>query len=241
MNSVTGKEWHAMESSDAIDHLESHEKSGLSEQEAVRRLDLYGTNELTRKQGQGVLVRFLLQFKQPLVIILLVATLITFLLKEYVDSAVILAVVLVNAIIGFMQESKAIRAIEALAKAMTSETTVLREGKKRRINSYDLVPGDMVLLQSGDKVPADMRLIHTKELQIDESALTGESIPVSKQNVVLESGMVIGDRRNMAYSSSLITYGTGQGGCYGHRRSNGNRPHQRPHLVRRCSGNPSHT
>ena len=211
MNSVTGKEWHAMESSDAIDHLESHEKSGLSEREATRRLDRYGTNELTRKKGQGVLVRFLLQFKQPLVIILLVATLITFLLKEYVDSAVILAVVLVNAIIGFMQESKAIKAIEALANAMTSETTVLREGKKRRINSYDLVPGDMVILQSGDKVPADMRLIHTKELQIDESALTGESIPVSKENVVLESSMVIGDRRNMAYSSSLVTYGTGQG------------------------------
>ena len=174
-------------------------------------------------------------------IILLVATLITFLLKEYVDSAVILAVVLVNAIIGFMQESKAIKAIEALANAMTSETTVLREGKKRRINSHDLVPGDMVLLQSGDKVPADMRLIHTKELQIDESALTGESIPVSKQNVVLESSMVIGGppQHGLFLHSGHLRHRPG--GCYGHWRSNGNRAHQRPHLVCRCSGNPSHT
>ncbi|WP_028314716.1 cation-transporting P-type ATPase [Desulfatibacillum aliphaticivorans] len=211
MDSLPEKVWHSLKSEEVLNVLESDPAKGLSNQEAARRLEAFGPNELTQKKGQGPLIRFLLQFKQPLVIILLAATAITLLLQEYVDSIVIFGVVLVNAIIGFVQESKALKAIEALAKAMVSEATVLRDGERQRVNSSKLVPGDIVLLQSGDKAPADMRLIKSRELQVDESALTGESVPVQKAETVLDEDMVIGDRYNMAFSSTLVTYGAGQG------------------------------
>ncbi|ACL04615.1 ATPase, P-type (transporting), HAD superfamily, subfamily IC [Desulfatibacillum aliphaticivorans] len=211
MDSLPEKVWHSLKSEEVLNVLESDPAKGLSNQEAARRLEAFGPNELTPKKGQGPLIRFLLQFKQPLVIILLAATAITLLLQEYVDSIVIFGVVLVNAIIGFVQESKALKAIEALAKAMVSEATVLRDGERQRVNSSKLVPGDIVLLQSGDKAPADMRLIKSRELQVDESALTGESVPVQKAETVLDEDMVIGDRYNMAFSSTLVTYGAGQG------------------------------
>jgi len=122
---------------------------------------------------------------------------------------VIFGVVLVNASIGFIQEAKAVKAIEALARTMTTEATVLRAGEKRRISSAEVVPGDIVFLQSGDKVPADMRLFQTRDLQVDESALTGESVPVDKKPEVLDHDTGLADRRNMAYASSLVTYGQG--------------------------------
>ena len=205
------KIWHSLSSEEIISTFESHESNGLTGQAATERLERSGPNELTTAQGQGPVIRFLLQFKQPLVIILLAAALITLILAEYVDAGVIFAVVLVNAVIGFVQESRAMKAIEALARAMTSEATVMRDGEKKRIPAVQLVPGDLVLLQSGDKVPADMRLIGTRELQIDESALTGESVPVQKDEATLEEDLVIGDRRNMVYSSTLVTYGGGRG------------------------------
>ncbi|MGD9038746.1 MAG: cation-transporting P-type ATPase [Desulfobacteraceae bacterium] len=211
METIQGKDWHGLEVEEVAAALKTDPAKGLTEEEALRRMEQFGPNELTRKKGQGPIVRFLLQFNQPLVIILLVATMVTLFLREYVDAAVIFGVVLVNALIGFVQESKALKAIEALAKAMTSEAVVLRGGERHRLQSSRLVPGDIVILQSGDKVPADMRLFKTRELQIDESALTGESVPVQKQNTVLSADMVVGDRRNMAYSSTLVTYGGGQG------------------------------
>ncbi|MBN1831789.1 MAG: cation-transporting P-type ATPase [Deltaproteobacteria bacterium] len=211
MFSLPEKTWHTLDVRETISSLESHETSGLSHAVAEERSARLGANELTRAKGQGPLIRFLSQFKQPLVIILLAAALITLLLAEYVDAGVIFAVVLVNAVIGFVQEARAMKAIEALANAMVSEATVVRDGEKQRIPSQLLVPGDLVLLQSGDKVPADMRLIKTRELQVDESALTGESVPVQKAEEKLDPDMVIGDRRNMAYSSTLVTYGSGQG------------------------------
>ncbi|MFZ5564807.1 MAG: cation-transporting P-type ATPase [Thermodesulfobacteriota bacterium] len=211
MRTLPEKAWHGLTARDAIAALETHATKGLSEKEAADRMAAFGANELTRKKGLSPLTRFLLQFKQPLVIILLAAALITFFLAEYVDAAVILAVVLVNAVIGFMQEAKALKAIESLARAMTSEATVVRDGEKQRLPSRLLVPGDLVLLQSGDKVPADMRLTSVRELQIDESALTGESVPVQKEDTPLETDSVVGDRRNMVYSSTLVTYGSGRG------------------------------
>jgi Ca2+-transporting ATPase len=211
MQKIHEKPWHSLTSTDVVSVFESHESKGLSEQVATDRAAQFGLNELTRSKGQGPVIRFLLQFKQPLVIILLVATFITLFLAEYVDAGVIFAVVMVNAIIGFVQEAKAMKAIEALSRAMTSEATIIRNGEKKRIAAVQLVPGDIVLLQSGDKVPADLRLIHTRELQIDESALTGESVPVQKEESILKADMVIGDRRNMAYSSTMITYGSGRG------------------------------
>lgn len=154
---------------------------------------------------------FLQQCHQPLVYILLVAALVTFLLKEWVDSGVIFGVVLVNAVVGFIQESKALKAIEALARSMEGSATVVRAGKKIKIPSTEVVPGDLVLLQSGDKVPANLRFLRTRELQIDESALTGESVPVQKQPERLAQKTVLADHTNMAYSSTLVTYGTGAG------------------------------
>ncbi|HAR34173.1 MAG TPA: carbonate dehydratase, partial [Desulfobacter sp.] len=211
MQKIHEKLWHSLSLTDVVSELESHESKGLSDQLAKDRAAQFGLNELTRAKGQGVVIRFLLQLKQPLVIILLAASLITLFLAEYVDAGVIFAVVIVNAIIGFIQEDKAMKAIEALSRAMTSEATIIRNGEKKRIQAVQIVPGDLVLLQSGDKVPADLRLIQTRELQIDESALTGESVPVQKEKAVLNSDMAIGDRRNMAYSSTLVTFGTGRG------------------------------
>ncbi len=211
MDTLPKGEWHNLSVEDIEGLLETDLEAGLSSRNALDRERAFGANRLTKKKGQGPLVRFFLQFNQPLVIILLAATGVTLFLREWVDAGVIFGVVLVNSIIGFIQEAKALRAIDALARAMVSEATVLRNGEKRKVQSSSLVPGDIVLLQSGDKVPADLRLFKTRELQIDESALTGESIPVQKDERIIEGDTVIADRRNMAYSSTLVTYGSGSG------------------------------
>ena len=203
--------WHGQSTTDALTEFSVHADTGLDADEMQRRLTRYGPNVLTVRQGKGPVVRFLLQFHQPLVYILIVAGLITSGLQEWVDSAVIFGVVLLNAITGFIQESRALRALDALARTMTAECTVLRNGESTRVSSQDIVPGDIVLLHSGDKVPADLRLIHHRDLQIDESALTGESVPVQKLVDTLDPGTGLADRRNMAYATSLVTYGYGKG------------------------------
>jgi cation-transporting ATPase F len=203
--------WHTLSETDAINTSGVSIETGLNSDEAGRRRTQYGPNALTQKKGKSALVMFLLQFHQPLIYILIIAGAITAFLGEWVDSSVIFGVVLVNAIIGYLQESKARRAIESLSRSMTSEATVIRDGKKQRIQAMVLTLGDIVLLQSGDKLPADLRLIRVRELQIDESALTGESVPVSKQTAALPGETLLADRSNMAYSSTLVTYGTGTG------------------------------
>jgi Ca2+-transporting ATPase len=180
---------------------------GLSPEEVRERLARFGRNELTPPKTRGPLLRFLAQFHQPLIYILLAAAAVTLLLEEYVDSAVIAGVVLVNAFIGFLQESKALRAIEALARTMTAEANVIRNGQKLRLPAAELVPGDILLLQAGDKVPADARLIRSRELQVDESALTGESVPVQKNPEPVGEDTPLADRLNMVYSSTLVTHG----------------------------------
>ena len=144
--------------------LETEASRGLTQDEASRRLQRYGPNLLPLIRQHGPLIQFLLQFHHPLIYILLAATIITALLGEWVDSSVIFGVVLVNAIVGFMQEARAERALEALMSMVKTEATVLREGEKHRLSSSDVVPGDVVLIQSGDKVPADLRLISVREL-----------------------------------------------------------------------------
>ena len=135
----------------------------------------------------------------------------TLVLGEVVESGVIFGVVLVNALVGFVQESKAEAALDALRSMVQTDARVRRDGSQRAIPSVDLVPGDVVLIEAGDKVPADLRLLEVTELQVDESALTGESIPVVKDEVVLPDATVVADRRNMVYSGALITSGTGVG------------------------------
>jgi len=211
METLLGRHWHHLPADEVIDLLESDQEKGLDQFEVDNRRKHFGLNALTGKKGKGPLLRFLLQFHQPLIYILLAAGMVTGLLQEWVDAGVIFGVVLVNAFIGFIQEAKAVKAIEALARTMRTEATVLRGGEKRRISSAEVVPGDIVLLQSGDKVPADMRLFQTRDIQVDESALTGESVPVNKKPDVLDHDTGLADRQNMAYASSLVTYGQGIG------------------------------
>lgn len=203
--------WHHLPGKEVLDHFETSLDRGLEPATVAERKERFGPNALTVQKGKGPLALFAQQFHQPLVYILLIAALVTLLLEEWVDAGVIFGVVMVNAIIGFMQESKAIKAIESLSRSMTSSATVLRGGERRRVAAAELVPGDIVFLQSGDKVPADVRLLTVKELQVDESALTGESVPVQKAKDALPEPTVLADRQNMAYSSTLVTYGIGTG------------------------------
>jgi magnesium-transporting ATPase (P-type) len=210
MESVICKHWHHCPAEEVTTLLTTDPSRGLSQFEARHRLDQFGPNTVTAKKQKGPLVRFLLQFHQPLVYILLAAAIVTLLLQEWVDSSVIFGVVIVNAIIGFVQEAKAERAIESLKQMLTTKATVLRDGKWLSIDSIHLVIGDIVKLQSGDKVPADVRLLECRDLQVDESALTGESVPVLKKEKVLDPETILADRRNMAYAGTLVTYGQAQ-------------------------------
>ncbi|MGZ8404304.1 MAG: HAD-IC family P-type ATPase, partial [Nitrospira sp.] len=191
--------------------LETDLAKGLSSEEAGRRLERFGQNVLPKLRRRGPLIRFLLQFHHPLIYVLLAATAVTASLGEWVDAGVIFAVVFVNAVMGFIQESRAEAALDALASMMTTEARVLRDGRTLRIPSEDIVPGDVVLLESGDKVPADLRLTKIRELRVDESALTGESLPVEKADQVLPPETVVADRKNMAFSGTLVTFGQATG------------------------------
>ena len=210
LNLIAGH-WHHLPISEVLELLEGNREQGLDRFEVEHRLKAFGPNAITAKKGQGPLIRFLLQFHQPLIYILIASGLVTAFLGEWVDSGVIFGVVLVNAIVGYIQEAKAVNALAALARTMTTEAVVLRQGEKRRIPATELVPGDIVFLQSGDKVPADMRLFQVRDLQIAEAALTGESAPVTKDHGLHGHETVLADRRNMAYASTLVTYGQGVG------------------------------
>ncbi|WP_333804502.1 cation-translocating P-type ATPase [Sulfurospirillum sp.] len=203
--------WHTKTSQEVLDALHVNEHKGLNAHEIGTRRTQYGANTLSQKDEESLLKLFLLQFHQPLVYILLLACLIMALMEEWMDTGVILAVVIVNAIIGFWQENKAIKAIEALSKLSHSSVMVLRGGEKLLLESSHIVVGDIVLLYSGDKIPADIKLLHAKELKIDESLLTGESISVEKLVGVQSADTALADQTNMLFSSTLVTYGQGIG------------------------------
>ncbi|HAY08334.1 MULTISPECIES: cation-transporting P-type ATPase [unclassified Thauera] len=211
MSDLKQKHWHQLPDEEVLRLLATNGQTGLDRIAVEERRHQHGPNSLAKRVGDGPLLRFLLQFNQALVYILLVAVIIKLSLGAWVDAAVIFGVVLLNSIIGFVQEGKALSALEALSRALKMETTVLRSGERQRIDAAGLVPGDIVLLASGDKVPADLLLLRSRSLQIDESALTGESVPVDKCPGVLELETPLADRTNMAYSSTLVTYGTGVG------------------------------
>ena len=211
MQTILSRHWHHFPEEEVLDLLESDRDAGLDFLEVEERQGRFGPNEIAEKEGPSSLERFLLQLRQPLLLILLVAAFITAVLGEWIDAIVILGVVLVTATIGFIQESKAHSAIAALARYMGTEATVVRAGERSRIPASELVPGDVVLLQSGDKVPADMRLLGARDLYVDELSLTGESVPVGKEVRVLDHDAVLADRRNMTYMSTLVTYGRATG------------------------------
>lgn len=189
-------------------------ENGLTSSEAKARLASYGANELEEGKKKSMVQKFFEQFKDLMILVLLAAAVISAVVShEVVDSLIILAVVIINAVMGVVQEAKAEEAIESLREMSTPNANVLRDGHAVTIKSTELVPGDIVLLEAGDVVPADMRLIEAQSLKIEEAALTGESVPVEKETIVLtgEDEIGIGDRINMAYSNSNVTYGRGKG------------------------------
>ncbi|HEX5642924.1 MAG TPA: HAD-IC family P-type ATPase [Thermoleophilia bacterium] len=211
MQLLDDQHWHALPDGEIVDLLETDAAEGLDRFAVEHRRAQFGLNQLTPPKGPGPLRRFALQFTDPLVLILLVSAIVTIFLDEWVDAIVIFGVVLLNAIVGYLQEAKAVAAIDALSRAMTAEATLLRAGEQLRLPATEIVPGDLVLVQAGDKVPADLRLLRTRDLRVDESALTGESVPVEKDHSVVPRDTVLAERVDMAYASTLVTYGTGAG------------------------------
>jgi len=202
--------WHTDESEAIFQKLSSSEE-GLSKQSAQQRLQEFGPNRLRPAKKKGPLARFLTQFHNVLIYVLLGAGIVTALLGHWIDSGVILGVVIINAIIGFIQEGKAEKALDAIRNMLSQQALVKRDNKVITLPAEQLVPGDVVLLQSGDKVPADLRLFKTRELRIEEAMLTGESVPVEKTTQPVAQQATIGDRKCIAYSGTLVTYGQGQG------------------------------
>ncbi len=186
-------------------------RQGLSTAEAAARLKRHGRNVLPPPQRRGPLVRFLLQFHNVLIYVLLAAALITAFMGHFLDSLVILGVVVINAVIGFIQEGKAEEALAAIRGMLSPRAQVLRDGRRQEIDAAELVPGDIVFLVSGDRVPADLRLLEVKSLKVEEAALTGESVAVEKQVDPVPAAAPLGDRASMAWSGTLVTYGQATG------------------------------
>lgn len=203
--------WHHVPTSEVLQLLGVDVLTGLSSDDVTRRQAEFGPNRVSAGRATPVWLKFLQQFHQPLVYVLLVAGAVTAFLGEWVDSSVIFGVVVIGAVIGFLQENKAEKAIEALAHLVVAETTVRRDGQKQRIRAEEVVPGDVVLLQAGDRVPADLRLHQVRSLHVDESALTGKSLPVPKRPDRLDLDTVLADRRNLAFAGTLVTAGQGEG------------------------------
>ena len=202
--------WHHLSANEALERV-GVGPEGLSPEEARRRLASHGPNRLPEAKPRSPLLRFLAQFHNVLIYVLMAAGVVTALLQHWLDASVIFGVVLVNAAIGFVQEGKAEDALAAIRQMLSPHAMVIRDGRRRTIAADDLVPGDVLPLQAGDKIAADLRLVQAKNLRIDEAALTGESAPVEKTHQVCSESAVLADRRSMAYSGTLITAGQGLG------------------------------
>ena len=207
------QEIYQQKSEDVIKQLKTSINTGLSLQQVSDRLKTDGLNELVGKQKRGLLLRFIDQFKDFMIIVLIVAAILSGVVaNEWTDAAIIMFVVLLNAVLGIIQEARSEAAIEALKQMSTPNAHVRRDGQVVEIPSTQLVKGDIVLLEAGDVVPADLRLVLAKNLKIEEAALTGESVPVEKKSKVIEAtDVALGDRINMAYSNTNVTYGRGEG------------------------------
>lgn len=204
------RHWHALHDEEALAAADADAVVGLSDAEAQRRLAHFGPNALPEPKQRSVLAVFVDQFKSPLIYLLFVAAGVAFLLGHTSDSAVILAVVLLNALVGSFQEGRAERSLQALRKLATHEARVVRDGRETKIDVRSVVPGDIVVLEAGDAVPADARLLDGTALQIAEAALTGESVPVTKALQPLAPDTPLADRRNMAYAGTHVTAGRGR-------------------------------
>ncbi|MCL1859223.1 MAG: calcium-translocating P-type ATPase, PMCA-type [Oscillospiraceae bacterium] len=207
--------FYTADKNNALKILKSNEKSGLSSVEAKQRQEIFGFNQLNEAKRKSLLFRFLEQFSDFMVIILLIAAGISFFTAiiegnktDFLDPVIILIIIIINSIVGVIQEFKAEKSIEALKNMTVSETVVLRDGKKSKISAEYLVPGDIIILEAGNSVPADARILENISVEADESALTGESIPVIKEdNMIFSRSTALGDRKNMLYMTSAVTSG----------------------------------
>lgn len=209
---MSEQNWYHMEERDVIKKWKTDGEGGLSKKEAERRLSQYGLNKLAEREGVSPLKLLLAQFQDFMVLVLLAATLISGLMGEYVDAIAIIAIVFINAILGFVQEYRAEKSLAALKELSSPQALVIRDGEVMKIPATHIVPGDLIHLESGDRIAADLRLIDAQGLKMEESALTGESVPVEKNTgVIREEDLPLGDRANMAFMGTLAVQGTGKG------------------------------
>ena len=211
LKDLSSESWHSLSSHQAIDFFKSNASVGLTDEVIKERSEFFGKNNLPKYKPISLMARLTNQLKNPLVLVLIFAGILTFILKDYLDSAVIFSVVLINAIIGLIQEGKAENALTAVNSLLSEKATVIRNGRKNIIAAQDLVPGDVVLLESGSKVPADLRLVTTQNLRVDESALTGESVAREKSTDEVSSNAVIADRTSLVFAGTLVVSGTAKG------------------------------
>jgi calcium-translocating P-type ATPase len=212
--STTGSEttpWHALAADDVVRRLNTNTQTGLAAADFPQRLANYGPNRLPQAARRGPLRRFLLQFHNVLVYVLLAAAFVKLMTNLWLDAAIILGVVLINALLGFLQEGKAEKALDSIRNLLSAEARTVRHGQTRLLPAEELVPGDVVLLESGDKVPADLRLIDVKNLRTEEAALTGESVPTDKSTQAVAAQATVGDRHSMAFSGTLVVSGRATG------------------------------
>lgn len=205
------RNWYAISSEAVVEELDSNIDLGITKETAKERLEKYGENKLPERKKESAIIRFLKLFNDVLIYVLFGAAIVTAALGHYVDTIVILIVAIINAIIGFFQENKAEKALEDIKGMLSHKAFVIRSGKRKEVNASELTLGDIVLLNPGDKVPADLRLIQTNNLQIEESPLTGESVPSEKSSEKISEDAMLGDRDNMAFSSTTVSSGTGVG------------------------------
>src|SRR5262245_37921558 len=203
--------WHAVATDEVLRRLDSTAKSGLEADEVVRRREKYGRNELPEGRKEGPLMRFLKQLNNVLVYVLLAAGFVKLMIGLWLDAAIILGVVVINALLGFIQEGKAEKALNSIRNMLSAEARTIRDGATRLLPAEELVPGDIVLLESGDKIPADLRLTDVKNLRTEEAALTGESVPIDKTTEAVAENATVGDRQGMAFSGTLVASGRGTG------------------------------
>ena len=203
--------WHTLPAADAVRRLDSDAAKGLTPDEASRRMEKYGLNRLPEGAKRGPFTRFLLQFDNILVYVLLAAGFVKLMLGLWLDASIITGVVVLNAVLGFIQEGKAEQALNSISNMLSAEARTLRGGQTCVVAAEDLVPGDIVLLESGDKVPADLRLVDVKNFRTEEAALTGESVPADKAIAPVAENSTVGDRDNMAFSGTLVISGRAAG------------------------------
>lgn len=202
---------HTLSINDVAGIFKTDIKNGLNQQEAGQRLTRHGPNILPAPERKSPLVRFFLQFHNVLIYLLLVAAIAAAFFDDWIEAGVILAVVIINVLVSFIQEGKAEKALEGIKNMLSPAAVVLRDGKRMKIDAENVIPGDLVVLKSGDRVPADIRLVSVNNLRVVESALTGESEDAEKLTGLIDSDAVLGDRKNMAYAGTAVSSGEGTG------------------------------